>query len=130
MTLDLILKTKWFNIIKSGEKTEEYRDIKPFYINRLFIKGDVIYLKQTYPSTFIFYNEKDNFIKKIKEWNKSTDGNCLRFRPFKEVKFHKGYTNETITFEIEDIKIGYGKEEWGAEKDKEYFIIKLGKRIN
>lgn len=127
MTLNLILKTKWFDMIKSGEKTEEYRDIKSFYINRLFIKGDIIYLKQTYPATFTF--ENDNFIKKMKEWNKRTDNDCLRFRPFKYVKFHKGYTNETITFEIDSIEIGYGKEEWGAEKEREYFVIKLGNKI-
>lgn len=34
-----------------------------------------------------------------------------------------------MTFEIEEIKIGKGREEWGAESDKDYFIIKLGKRI-
>jgi hypothetical protein len=36
-TLTLRLKKKWFNMILSGEKTEEYRDIKLFY-DRLFKK--------------------------------------------------------------------------------------------
>lgn len=36
-TLTLSLKKPWFNIIKSGEKKEEYREIKPHYI-RQFIK--------------------------------------------------------------------------------------------
>jgi hypothetical protein len=34
-----------------------------------------------------------------------------------------------MTFEIKDIVIGEGKPEWGAEKGKEYFIIKLGRLI-
>jgi hypothetical protein len=34
-TLDLVLKAKWFDMIESGEKKEEYREIKPFWIRRL-----------------------------------------------------------------------------------------------
>lgn len=33
-TLHLILKHKWFDMIASGEKKEEYREIKPYYENR------------------------------------------------------------------------------------------------
>lgn len=33
-TLDLVLMHKWFDMIASGEKTEEYREIKPLYTNR------------------------------------------------------------------------------------------------
>lgn len=29
-TLFLPLKAKWYNMIESGEKTEEYREIKPY----------------------------------------------------------------------------------------------------
>lgn len=34
-TLKLTLKKKWFDLIKSGLKTEEYRDIKPYWDKRL-----------------------------------------------------------------------------------------------
>lgn len=33
--LQLTLKKKWFNMIASGEKTEEYREIKPYWNKRL-----------------------------------------------------------------------------------------------
>ena len=33
--LTLPIKKKWFDMIKSGEKKEEYRDIKPYYTSRL-----------------------------------------------------------------------------------------------
>jgi hypothetical protein len=33
--LDLTLKKKWFDMIASGEKKEEYREIKPYWIKRL-----------------------------------------------------------------------------------------------
>lgn len=32
--LTLPIKKKWFDMILSGEKTEEYRDITPYYISR------------------------------------------------------------------------------------------------
>ena len=33
--LDLPLKKEWYNMIDSGIKTEEYRELKPFWANRL-----------------------------------------------------------------------------------------------
>ena len=33
--LTLPIKKKWFDMIKSGEKLEEYREIKPYYDSRL-----------------------------------------------------------------------------------------------
>ena len=32
--LTLPIKKKWFDMIKSGEKKEEYREIKPYYDSR------------------------------------------------------------------------------------------------
>jgi len=34
-TLHLTLKKKWFDMIVSGEKKEEYREIKPYWSKRL-----------------------------------------------------------------------------------------------
>ena len=39
MTLFLILKGEWFDMIASGEKKEEYREIKPFWTKRLIGKN-------------------------------------------------------------------------------------------
>ena len=38
-TLTLSLKKQWFDMIKSGEKKEEYREIKPYYTSRLTIQA-------------------------------------------------------------------------------------------
>lgn len=40
--LQLRLKKKWFDMILSGEKKEEYRDIKPFWAVRLMSSFYVI----------------------------------------------------------------------------------------
>ena len=37
-TLHLPLKKKWFDMILLGEKTEEYRDIKPYWRKRFYSK--------------------------------------------------------------------------------------------
>lgn len=34
-TLHLTLKKKWFDLIRSGVKTEEYREMKPYWDRRL-----------------------------------------------------------------------------------------------
>ncbi len=33
--LHLTLKKKWFDMIESGEKVEEYREVKPYWVTRL-----------------------------------------------------------------------------------------------
>lgn len=33
-TLDLVLKSKWFDMIFNGIKKEEYREIKPYWVKR------------------------------------------------------------------------------------------------
>lgn len=85
--LHLILKHKWYDMIASGEKTEEYREIKRYYEKK-------------------FYNND-----------------------YTHVVFHKGYTNTTMKYAINSLTIGYGQPKWGAEPNKQHYIIKLGKRI-
>lgn len=35
MNLQLSLKTRWFEMTKSGLKTEDYREITPYWVKRL-----------------------------------------------------------------------------------------------
>jgi hypothetical protein len=37
-TLKLILKTRWFDMVLSGQKDEDYREIKPYWVERLIKK--------------------------------------------------------------------------------------------
>ena len=46
--LILPIKKKWFDMILSGEKKEEYREIKPYWVARL--------VKNGYPNTVILRN--------------------------------------------------------------------------
>jgi hypothetical protein len=99
-TLHLPLKAKWYELIESGVKTEEYRECKPYWNKRLMRLV----------------------------WNFADDSLCEIPRKFDAVKFSYGYTKRTMTFKLEHIYIGKGRKEWGAP-DNDVFIIKLGRRI-
>ena len=121
-TLYLPLKAKWYEMIERGEKKEEYREIKPYYVDRLLnIKLDFNYDYQLYEDCIsMLQTEKDR--------QYCLDFMCATFKKFDAVRFSYGYTRRTMTFEIESIGIGKGKPEWGAPEE-DVFIIKLGKRI-
>ena len=38
MELNLTIKKKWFDMITSGVKKEEYREIKPYWVKRLKLR--------------------------------------------------------------------------------------------
>lgn len=111
--LHLPLKKEWYEMIESGIKTEEYREVKPHWIKRLcdnWVCGD-----------------------RYIDCLNNCCMNCIQtklynFHKFNLVKFSYGYTKRTMTFEIKDISIGKGKPEWGAPEE-DVFIIKLGERI-
>lgn len=50
--LKLTLKYKWYDMIDSGEKLEEYRDFKPYYFSRLDKYIDAIDRRETVYVTF------------------------------------------------------------------------------
>jgi hypothetical protein len=86
-----------------GDKREEYRDIKAYWINRL-IEGD-----------FGFTYDEDG----------------LRFicepKTFDVIRFKHGYAKDApfIDFKCGGIRIGEGRPEWGAKPSTKYFILSL-----
>ena len=116
-TLDLVLKHRWYDMIASGEKKEEYREIKPYWIKRLV--GDCKMVTDDSPAPIIY---DGNAVKTTMNFEFKIFWSCTH------VRFRRGYTNTTMTFKIEDMEIGIGNPNWGAPNE-EVFIIKLGKRI-
>ncbi|MCM1079107.1 MAG: hypothetical protein NC344_05700 [Bacteroidales bacterium] len=125
-TLHLILRHKWYDMIASGEKPEEYREITHHWMSRLFLLGDYRYLWSSfreYPVT-----QKDIQLMK-RQMSETFELRSWAYTNNAFVVFHRAYTSETMTFEAKELIIGKGNPEWGAPEDKEVFIIKLGKRI-
>lgn len=96
--LTLPIKKKWFDMILSGEKKEEYREIKPYWTKR-FIKG--LYDLSIYT---------DNTIK-------DAQGTLV---------FRNGYQKNAPKIKcFINLAQDYGKEEWGAEPGKLYYALKI-----
>ena len=131
-TLRLPLKKKWFEMTKALIKGEDYRKINDYWCRKLLDPYEEI----EWHDWCDLINELNDSIKYKHE---NTD-ECLKYFGVKIKKFDTttltlGYPSNSdkeriIEFENLGISIGYGKEEWGAEKDKLYFIIKHGKRVN
>lgn len=120
-TLHLVLKAKWYDMIASGVKKEEYREIKPYWVNRLLrIKRDFAY-------DFDSYSDCINMLES--ETKHAMDAMDAEYIDYDYICFHRGYTSTTMTFVVESIDIGQGKPEWGAPADRDVFIIKLGERL-
>lgn len=83
----LIVSKQWFDKIVSGEKTEEYRAIKSYWINRLIqakYGGRDEYRKVTmYPEFDILISNS-----KLKEL---LEKKTARFIPYTHVRFFCGY---------------------------------------
>lgn len=84
----LPIKKKWFEMIKSGIKKEEYREIKPYYDVRF-----------------------ENLFKD-------------EYRAI--VTFRNGYSSNAPQIDcLVSLRVGKGKPEWGAEPNKNYYILDI-----
>lgn len=84
--ITLPIKKKWFDMILSGKKKEEYRKISPHYAS-LFNKYKGVPVR---------------------------------------IRFRNGYRLDSPTLECTVIpRIGYGREEWGAEANKGYYVLDI-----
>ncbi|MEI7503414.1 MAG: hypothetical protein WCJ61_09015 [Paludibacter sp.] len=102
--LTLVLTRKWFDMIDECIKKEEYREIKPFW-SKVFDNKNVIKGVMTIKIKGIFHRPENVII-----------------------EFCHGYGHDRDKFMCHclGLEIGTGKPEWGAEKDKQYYVLKLG----
>lgn len=95
--LVLPIKKQWFDMIVSGKKKEEYREIKPYYDSRF---------RKYMPRPTNFRNE------------------YIAAEFF--IVFRNGYQYNSPSVKCRCIvDIGIGKKEWGAEPNKEYYILEI-----
>lgn len=109
--LYLPLKKEWYEMIEAGKKPVEYREITTYWAKRLILDR-------------IMRNAPDGFIKWL-----TNNWRPTMFKRFDAVRFSYGYTKRAMTFECKSIGVGFGYPIWGAPRDKEVFVIALGKRL-
>jgi hypothetical protein len=94
--LNLTIKKEWFDMIRSGEKKEEYREIKAYWEIRL---------------------EKPRYAPFVTDFK--------NFKTVKFTNGYSNSSPYCIVQCLE-INLGEGKLEWGAKPDEFYYVIKLG----
>lgn len=100
--LTLPIKKKWFGMILSGEKKEEYRETTAYWMKRFGkVFGECAY--------GIVYSK------------------CFETKScISEILFRNGYSKDSPSFIAKcTLSIGEGKEEWGAERGKQYFVLTI-----
>lgn len=92
-------------MIASGNKKEEYREIKPYWIKRLGY----------------YYESGENGY-----WDES----LIKLPDI--IRFKNGYSKNAPTMDIEclDYRIGQAKPEWSDNWQGDVFILELGKIIS
>ncbi len=95
--LILPIKKKWFDMILSGEKKEEYREVKPYYKAR-FKK-----IFEMCPYSYIPTGLDTH-----------------------EIMFRNGYSGDSPSFiAICSLDIKQGRAEWGAESGVDYYVLTI-----
>lgn len=106
--LILPVEKKWFDMELSGEKQEEYRQIKPYWTARIL--------------KWLGYEKSDEkgVLKMLREQGTQ--------KP-REVIFRNGYSTHSPTFAAMcTLRIGFGHEDWGAESGEEYYVFTIHER--
>lgn len=96
--LVLPIKRKWFDMILSGKKKEEYRETSAYWMTRF---------RKHFPMYPYSYIPKGGMM----EW----------------VEFRNGYRKDSPSFRAlcELVDVRKGKPEWGAEPGKKYYVLKI-----
>lgn len=120
MTLDLVLKHKWYDLIACGKKREEYREIKPYWVKRLL------------PCTNVCCDGHWNirYDRCVARCSASSGHMNYYFEgkrvgPYTHVRFRRGYSRTTMQFEIDNVSIGVGDPGIGAPENEKVFVIKF-----
>ena len=122
LILDLVLKSEWFDKIKSGEKTVEYRELKPYWQKRIYPLLNLNFFPEDMAKEFQnIKKEETNLIYCF----------YLGFglKRGAKVHFSRGYMrHEQMLFMIDEIRIMNGKNT-DLHVNELVFAICLGERI-
>lgn len=119
--LQLSLKTKWFEMTKSGIKTEDYREINLYWMKRLMIEhpedSDAGMALCAIRDGYTFEKAYEIYGATLKKFTQNT----------MTLGYPKtGDKDRILKLEHKGIEIRTGNPDWGAEPNKLYFVILHG----
>lgn len=123
--LRLSLKKKWFKMTKAGIKTEDYREITPYWCSRLLLsfrgeKMDQKWWKYKYETLQGLPGGIEKNIELVTNFKKFEVNEMTLGYP------KNGDRERILRLEHKGIEIRTGNPEWGAVPNKLYFVIKHG----
>ena len=124
-TLHLNLIKKWFDMIFSGVKEEEYRDITPYWCSKFLlvicpITEKFVHYPRSWWTKQLWLSNHN-----IDEVVNNLESGLFKYKEFDTITFSNGMTPPVPRFEIKfsGIEIKEGKPEWGAIEGKKYFTL-------
>ena len=127
--LILPIKKKWFDMILSGEKREEYRDIKEYYETRFqnLFGAITIYpfiedysASDTTPASIFLHRSEYELLQG------EAVPEEIRKDSVQEIIFRNGYSKNSKEIKARcRLRIGKGRPEWGASPDKQYYVLEI-----
>jgi len=128
--LQLSLKRNWFKMTKQQIKHEDYREITPYWCNRLALLNGEKLSKWRWRGYLISSGKL--YMELCSEPNSPI--NPITFQKFDSNIMTDGYPKSTdseriLKLEHKGIEIREGNPEWGAIKGVKYLVIKHGKKL-
>lgn len=117
--LQLPLKKQWFDLTKSGIKTEDYREITPYWAKRFLRYNGKVMSTSFWASLLIGKEFFKMFFEDISFVN--FDSNIMTLGYPKSTNYER-----ILKLEHKGIEIREGNPDWGAEPNKLYFVINHG----
>lgn len=119
-TLYLPLKKKWFDMIKSVEKKEEYREMSLYWKSRFIPDYNDYDLEHLIAHNSLHNDCYERVTEELEHQH--------FLKHFDRLVLTLGYpkagdSSRRLEFKNPKIKIGEGRPEWGAEPGKLYFVI-------
>jgi len=121
--LILNLKKKWFDMIRAGEKTEEYREITGYWAGRFLYAPEIEWgawqeMLEDMRNPYMRHNGPEELMAFF----------GVEYGGYETIRFRNGYRKDAPTFEVETegFAIAKGYPPWGAEPGRFYFVFSLG----
>lgn len=110
----------WFDMILSGVKKEEYREISG--ANKTYRNVSVLTDCKAHLAEYEAKNFGDLYFEKLMKSGQ------FKLKPYKVLHLTNGYGHDKpqLWAHIDSITIGRGNPEWGSPTDRDVFIISLG----
>jgi hypothetical protein len=130
-TLHLNLKKKWFDLISSGEKTEEYRVIKKYWVDRLLVLTDEKFPADEFPMDEMCFDLKNPGKRHRGVEDLFNYFGVESTMHYDTITFRNGFKKNApeVVVEFKGFEFRGGIEKWGAVQGESYFVLLIGKII-